>query len=382
MALPIAAIALAVLAAGCGSGLSDVTSPPAPSASRAASSGSSAQPLTGTAEGFLEAARSEGSLSVIGLSRSSCNYGEIIDAFEQRFGLAVNELDPVASPAEQLQAITDNLDGGPEAPDVVDLSIDLAQQADGAELLARYSVSTRDSIPSEVRDRDGAWTGAYYGVISFEVNATRVPVVPGTWADLLEPRYAGQIALAGDPRESSDASLAVFAAALASGGTLDDIQTGLDFFKQLDTAGNLVPLVATAETIDDGSTPVTIRWTYDSLSHRDAAAGDPKIEVTVPTTGRLAVANAQAINARAPHPNAARLWLEFVLSDEGQNLLLDGYCHPIRFDDLLARNAIPVETLAKLPDTSSVVFPTVAQQTRATDLIAATWDAVVGVDIR
>ena len=49
---------------------------------------------------------------------------------------------------------------------------------------------------------------------------------------------------------------------------------------------------------------------------------------------------------------------------------------------LTAKQRAEIETLAKLPDTSPVVFPTVAQQATAIDLIAANWDRVVGVDIR
>ena len=219
-------------------------------------------------------------------------------------------------------------------------------------------------------------------MVSFEVNTTVVPTVPQAWADLLGPRYKAQVALAGDPRTSGDGAFAVYSAALANGGTLDDARKGLDFFKALETGGNLLPRAATPATIDDGQTPVTMRWTYESLPHRDAPAGGAQIEVAVPAAGRLALANAQAISAHAEHPNAARLWLEFLYSDQGQNLLLDGYCHPIRFDDLAARDAIPVETLAKLPETSPVVFPSVAQQANATDLIAANWDRIVGVDVR
>jgi putative spermidine/putrescine transport system substrate-binding protein len=354
----------------------------APSASPGArASGQSAEPLTEDLRALVEGARTEGGLNVIGLARGWCNYAVIIDAFKQKYGLTVTELDPDAAPAAQVQAVKDHPDGGADAPDVIDVSVAAAQGAKTAKLLAPYKVSTWESIPARVKDPDGAWTGDYYGVLSFEVNASRVSASPQAWADLLEPQYVGRVALAGDPRVSSQASLAVYAAALANGGTLDDARKGLDFFKQLGAAGNLVPRVATTETIDQGLTPVTIRWTYNSLWHRDGSAGNPEIDVTVPKTGRLAQANAQAISARAPHPNAARLWLEFLYSDQGQKLWLDGYCHPIRFDDLSKRDAIPVETLAKLPETSPVVFPTPAQTTKAMDLVAANWDKVVGVDI-
>jgi len=345
-------------------------------------SGSSAKQLEGSLDALIEAAQGEGSLTVMGLAQSRCGFGDIIDAFEGTYGLTVNELDPNGSVADHLQAIKDTSGGGSDAPDVVDLPVAAADEAAHLEQLAPYRVSTWDSIPSALRRPDGVWTGAYYGVPSFETNTSRVRAAPRTWASLLDPEYGHMIALAGDPRATGPGSLAVYAAALANGGSLGDAGNGLEFFKQLDLAGNLVAQVATAETIDDGRTPVTIRLTYDSLKHRDSTAGNPDIEVTVPVSGRLAVANAQAILVSAPHPNAARLWMEFLYSDLGQNLLLDGYCHPVRFDDLSARGIIPVETLAKLPETSPVDVPTVAQLLNATDLIAANWDRVVGVDIR
>ena len=92
-------------------------------------------------------------------------------------------------------------------------------------------------------------------------------------------------------------------------------------------------------------------------SHRDTAAGNPEIDVTVPKTGRFGGVYVQAISAYAPHPNAAKLWMEFLYSDEGQNIWLKGYCNPIRFEDMSKRNAIPAEMLAKLPDTAGCGLP-------------------------
>jgi putative spermidine/putrescine transport system substrate-binding protein len=377
---------MAALISGCVTGQPSSASPLAPSASidggsngLNGASGPPDTPFPGADEGLVAAAQAEGSLTVIGLPRDRCNYAGIIDTFSHTYELTVTELDPGASPAVQLQAIATTVGGA--APDVVDLSMAAAQGAD-AGLFEPFKVSTWSSIPDGLKAPDGAWAGNYYGVVSFEINTAVAPTVPAAWADLLGARYKGQVALAGDPRTSRDGAFAVYSAALANGGTLDDARKGLDFFKELETAGNLLPRVATPATIDDGRTPVTVRWTYESLPHRDAPAGRAQIEIAVPAVGRLALANAQAISAKAEHPNAARLWLEFLYSDQGQNLLLDGYCHPIRFDDLAARDAIPVETLAKLPETSPVVFPSVAQQANATDLIAATWDRVVGVDVR
>ena len=129
---------------------------------------------------------------------------------------------------------------------------------------------------------------------------------------------------------------------------------------------------------------MTIRWTYNSLANRDstAASGGPKIEVVVPTTGRFAGVYVQAISKYAPHPHAAKLWMEFLYSDEGQNLWLRGYCNPIRYEDLVKNKKVPAEQLAKLPDVTGAVFPTLAQLNATNTQVTTTWDSVVGLDIQ
>ena len=69
----------------------------------------------------------------------------------------------------------------------------------------------------------------------------------------------------------------------------------------------------------------------------------------MPKTGIVAGVYVQAISAYAPHPNAAKLWMEHLYSDEGQLVWLKGYCHPIRFHDLVKHGKVPQELLAKLP---------------------------------
>jgi putative spermidine/putrescine transport system substrate-binding protein len=215
------------------------------------------------------------------------------------------------------------------------------------------------------------------------VNTEVVDNVPADWADLVKPEYANMVAMPGDPRASSQAIQAVYAAALANGGSLDDAQAGLDFWKQVVDAGNFVPTIANAGTISQGETPITIRWTYNALANRDesAASGGPEIAVVVPASGRFAGVYVQGISAYAPHPNAATLWQEFLYSDEGQNIWLKGYCHPIRYEDLTANDKVPQEQLDKLPDVAGAVFPSLDQLTAATELITTQWDSVVGVDV-
>ena len=126
-----------------------------------------------------------------------------------------------------------------------------------------------------------------------------------------------------------------------------------------------------------------IRWDYNALADRDTLKGNPPIDVVVPKTGVVAGVYVQAISAYAPHPNAAKLWMEYLYSDEGQNVWLKGYCHPIRFNDLSPGTAIPAEharQAARTPPAPSSRRST--SRTRPRTLITKNWDAVVGANVK
>jgi putative spermidine/putrescine transport system substrate-binding protein len=329
------------------------------------------------------AAKQEGTLSTIALPHDWLNYGEMIDGFKKKYGLEVNELDPNAGSGDEVQAIKANKDNkGPQAPDVIDVGFSFGPSSKADGLLQPYKVSTWDSIPAEVKDADGHWYGDYYGVLSFAVNKDAVKNVPQDWADLLKPDYKGQIALAGDPRTSNQAILSVYAAALANGGSADDAKPGLDFFAKLNESGNLVPVIGKQSTLV-GESPILITWDYLALGYRDTLKDNPPIEVVVPKSGVLAGVYVQAISAFAPHPNAAKLWMEYLYSDEGQLVWLKGYGHPIRYNDLAKNNKIPSDLAAKLPPAelyAKAAFPKIEQQDAAKKVITEGWDTIVKVN--
>jgi len=361
----------ATLLSACGGGASAPEEPAAPAAS--------GDPMAD----LVAAAKAEGMLTTIALPHDWCNYGEAIETFKTKYGLEVNELNPDAGSGDEVEAIKANKDNkGPQAPDVIDVGFAFGTSSKAEGLLMPYKVSTWDSIPADAKDAEGYWYGDYYGVLSFLVNTDVQPDVPKDWADLLDAKYNGQVALSGDPRTSNQAIQSVFAATLANGGSLDDAQAGLDYFAKMNAAGNLIPLIANNGLVAKGEIPVRITWDYNALAAIDSFGGNPKAEVVIPATGRFAGVYVQAISAYAPHPNAAKLWMEFLYSDEGQTIWMKGYCHPIREADMRARGVIPADLLAKLPDVSGAVFPTVSQLDNAKALITENWDAVVGADVQ
>ena len=342
-------------------------------------------PLSGL-EKLIADAQAEGTLTTMALPHDWCNYGEMIETYKSKYGMQVNELNPNAGSGEEIEAIK-NTQGstGPDAPDVIDVGFAYSPQLVDEKLTLPYQVATWDTLPAELSHPDGIWTGNYYGVLAFEVNTDLVKNVPQDWADLLKPEYKGQVALAGDPKVSSQAIMSVFAAALANGGSRENVMPGVEFFKELNEAGNFVPVIARRETLVSGQTPIIIRWDYNALADKQALAGNPNIEIVVPKTGVIAGVYVSAISAYAPHPNAAKLWMEFLYSDEGQLIWLSGGCHPVRYMDLVRRKAIPAEILPNLPPAepyAQAVFPTVVQLDAAKQTIVENWDSLVGVEVK
>jgi putative spermidine/putrescine transport system substrate-binding protein len=342
-----------------------------------------------TMEELIEGAKAEGMLTTIALPHSWCGYGDVIAGFKEKYPfLTVNELNPDAGSADELEAVRANKDNkGPQAPDVLDIGFAFGPQAQAEGLTQPYKVSTWDTIPAETKDADGHWYGDYYGVLSFIVNTDLVENVPQDWEDLLKPEYANSVALAGDPRASNQAILAVMAAGIARGGEAGtgSGEAGLEFFKELNAAGNFVPVIGKAGTIAQGATPIVIAWDYNGLAWRDTLAGTPPLEVVVPKSGVVAGVYVQAISAYAPQPNAAKLWMEYLYSDEGQLGWLKGYCHPIRFNDLAANGKIPQELLDALPPAESyeiAVFPTLEEQDANKTAVTGGWDSVVGANVQ
>jgi putative spermidine/putrescine transport system substrate-binding protein len=338
---------------------------------------------------LYEAAKGEGQLTVIALPHDWCGYGAVIEAFKAKYaGITVNELNPDAGSGDEIEAIKANQGNtGPQAPDVIDVGLSFGPSSKADKLIQPYKVSTWDSIPDTAKDADGYWYGDYYGVMAFIVNDDLVKTAPATWADLMKPDYANQFALAGDPRAANQAIAAVHAAGMSTGAKpgADAGAAGLKFFADLNKAGNFVPVIGKAAPVAQGTTPIVAAWDYNALAWKDGFAGNPKASVVVPSDAVVAGVYIQAISAYAPHPNAAKLWMEYLYSDEGQLGWLAGYCHPIRFNDLASKNAIPADLMAKLPDPAlyaKAVFPTLDEQAAAKDAITKGWDATVGANVQ
>jgi putative spermidine/putrescine transport system substrate-binding protein len=361
------AAAASVVLAGCAGGSSSTSS----------SGGVDAKTATsisdfGSLAALEAAAKAEGQLNVIALPHDWANYGAVIDAFKKKYPeITVNEASPDASSAEEIQAATSN-QGLDTAPDVFDLGLTVTLQ--NTDKFAPYKVQTWADIPDTLKESSGLYYGDYGGYMAIGYDSSKYPA-PTSLNDLLGSAYKGAVALNGDPTQAGAAFAAVGLATVQSGGTLDDYQAGIDFFQKLNKAGNLLKVDVTSSTVASGETPVVFDWDYLNLAHKKDNA-NWKVAI-LPGTGYAGYYN-QAINKDAPHPAAARLWEEFLYSDEAQNLWLAGGARPVRIAAMTTAGTIDATLAAELPTapTQSVV-PTAAQSTAAGTMLGAKWAAAV-----
>jgi len=326
----------------------------------------------GTLADLETAAKAEGQLNVIALPHDWANYGEILQAFSAKYPeITINEQSPDVSSAEEIQAAKTN-QGLDTAPDVFDIGLTVALQ--NTAQFAAYKVATWDDIPANLKDAGGLYYGDYGGYMSIGYDSAKYPA-PSSLDDLLTPTYKGAVAINGDPTQAGAAFAAVGLATVQSGGTLDDFQPGIDFFGKLKAAGNLLKVDVTTSTVTSGETPVVFDWDYLNAAH---VADKASWKVTIlPGTGYAGYYN-QAINKDAPHPAAARLWEEFLYSDQGQNLWLKGGARPIRMDAMTQAGTIDASLAATLPAApKDSVVPTSTQSDAAGTLLGEKWAAAV-----
>jgi putative spermidine/putrescine transport system substrate-binding protein len=339
-------------------------------------------PLKGTPGGMkalVAAAKKEGMLNDIALPDDWANYGGMIAAFKKKYGIDFARTNPNGSSAQENQAIV-SLKGDPRGPDCVDVGPSFAVAGAAAGLYSKYFVSTYKTIPRGMKDTRGFWTGDYWGAVSIGYNGNVVQNAPRSFADLTKSEYRNKVAINGSPLTSNSAVAVVLAASIANGGSLNNVGPGIDYFAKLKSSGNYIPVGTTPQTVASGQTPISLDWDYNNFAYV-AEFPAAKWKVAVPSDGVYGGYYCQAVSAFAPHPYAARLWQEFLYSDQGQILWLKGFAHPARFTDLAGRKVIPKALLSALPSAAiynKVKFASLGQISKAAAQIKAEWPSKVG----
>jgi putative spermidine/putrescine transport system substrate-binding protein len=350
-------LALAIVAAGASGASNWSTAPSAKSGGGMAS--------------LIKAAKAEGTLNLIADPYNWANYGEIIHSFSAKYGIHVNDVNQLGTSQQEITALR-TLGSQSRAPDAVDVG--QAYALPNTSLFASYKVATWSQIPGANKDATGRWANDYGGYVSIGCNTSIVKKCPTSFAQLSNPIYKNDVALDNSPVTAASAFSAVWAAALANGGSLGNIKPGIAFFKKLHKLGNFVETPGLPGAIASGQTPIVIDWDYNNAAAAVANKGKFKWTTAVPTDASYAAYYAQAISAKAPHPAAARLWLEYLYSATGQNLWLKGLGRPVELQAMIKNKTVNKKFLAALPPVSHPAkYPTLAQVTAAEATVAQNW---------
>jgi putative spermidine/putrescine transport system substrate-binding protein len=323
-----------------------------------------------SAADVMAGAKREGKLVSYGMSDDWVNFENVFKAIEQRYGVKHTDTDMTS--AEEITRLL--AERNAPVADIADIGYDFVGRLLENKLAMPYRNAHWDKIPAQFKDPDGRWAVSYWGAISFLVNTDKVKTMPGTWNDLLKPDYKDMVC-SRDPRVSTYATASVLAAAYANGGGEGNVQPGLDWFKKLRDTGNLRKgVVLNVASVQKGECPISLVYDFDGFAKRDAT-GLP-LKVVIPQDATVGMLFAQYISAAAPHPNAAKVAIDFFFSDEGQVLLAHGYAHPSR------KVALPADVAAKmLPESAygKIHFPSgLPAFSAAIKKIADGWSAIVG----
>jgi putative spermidine/putrescine transport system substrate-binding protein len=325
----------------------------------------------GGVDAVCAAGKAEGQVNLIATPPDWANYGQMITDFTAKYGIKVQSDQPDAGSQDEINAAK-QLAGTGRQPDLFDLGTAVALA--NTDMYAPYQPATWNDIPAENKEATGLWMNNYTGFMTIGYDASLGTI--SKVADLADPKYKGKVALNGDPTKTGAGFNGVVLAALANGGTADNIQPGIDFFKKLSDSGNLLPVDPAPATIASGQTPIVIDWSYNNGPQITAL--EPKgvtWSVAVPSDAPpIAAFYNTAINNDAAHPAAARCWVEYVFSDAGQNTWLKGFAIPVRLAAMQTAGTIDKDAFATLnPPTTAPVMLTPAQTDAAKTVLTDQW---------
>src|SRR5512134_1762219 len=182
-------------------------------------------------------------------------------------------------------------------------------------LLARHTPTGVDRFPAGFKDKDGYYYGlrATVNVIAYNTQKIAAAEAPKTWKDLLDPKWKGRMVTA-HPGYSGVIATHVLALVHLH---------GWDYFKAL--AQNKPMLVQSAVDpagiVASGERPVAVNG-GDYNFYQVKKKGNP-VEIVFPKEGVPLVVSPSAITSFAPHPNAARLFTDFIFTRDVQQVLAD-----------------------------------------------------------
>jgi putative spermidine/putrescine transport system substrate-binding protein len=213
--------------------------------------------------------------------------------------------------------------------DITYLGVTFGVQAKKDGVIQPYKPAHFDEIPAGLKDPDGYWFTIHSGTLGFFVNkdALHGKPVPRSWKDLLKPEYKGMVGYL-DPASAFVGYVGAVAVNEALGGTLDNFDKAIGYFKELKKNDPIVPKQTSYARVLSGEIPILMD--FDFNAYRGKYKDKANIEFVIPKEGTVMVPYVMALVKNDPNPAAAKKVLDYLMSDEGQAVWANAFLRPVR----------------------------------------------------
>ena len=269
---------------------------------------------------LIEAAKQEGNVSyytTMTLSQSK----KVVDKFHEKYPFIKPELFRGGGD-EVLNRILNEARGGLYAWDVVSTRGDSVLTLMDSKLITSYRSPESKFISPDLVDDQSYWTAYYVNpyVLGYNTNLVKKSAVPKTYEELLDPQWKEK------KISIDDSAYGLLAGLERAWGK----EKAVDYFKKLAAQEPVVMRGNTnrVQLAMAGEYPLIIA--YAPTIQRETSLGHPMD--WVPLEPVPVQVNPMMLAAKAPHPNAGKLFIDFLLSKEGQKMLVGFRRIPVRED--------------------------------------------------
>ncbi|MFD1007950.1 extracellular solute-binding protein [Oceanisphaera ostreae] len=279
---------------------------------------------------LYEAALEEGLVVSFDTGPTWANWGTMFKRFKERYqgmDIVYNDLGSAATVVA--------LDKAKRRPQADTAYYFAASGIDAANkgLTADFRPLHADKIPPVFQHETGQWFTIHTLNMAFLVNKKLVDNVPESWADLLKPEYRNSIVYQ-DPRSTGQGQVVVLAANFGAGGDMDNFEPGIEYLAKLHGNGNVLRVTGTTPYAQflKGEIPIWIGYENDGFKAMVNDGMQEDIAVIIPKEASAAAPYAISKVKNGPNPNAAELWLNYIMSSEGQQTFAEGFVRPVLTD--------------------------------------------------